>query len=303
MGEASREVPLSVVVPVVTGTQSIMDCLAALVAASSPGLPIEVLAVNRCGDGVAREIGVRFPSVTVVRVASDTSIPRMRAIAFRRARGSAVAVIEDHVIVPRDWPQRLIDALERGADAVGGTLENGAVSTTADWAAFFCEYSRLLRPRAAGPATALTGNNVAYRSARLAAYAATIDAERWEDALHTAMSRDGLCLVYDPSIVAIHARHYRPAEYVGDRYHYSRAYAGLRAADRGALVRLGRAASTVALPPVLLYRIVAHVVASRRHLAELVSALPWLTLFVCVWAAGEAVGWLAGPGDALTKVT
>ena len=58
----------------------------------------------------------------------------------------------------------------------------------------------------------------------------------------------------------------------------------------------------VALAPVLLLRIVCRVLARRCYQAELVRSLPLLVLFVGAWAAGEAVGYAAGPGDALARV-
>ena len=42
--------------------------------------------------------------------------------------------------------------------------------------------------------------------------------------------------------------------------------------------------------------------AKRRLQGELLSALPYLGLFVIVWAIGEMVGYLRGTGDALAKI-
>lgn len=295
---------LSVVVPSVNGLPILLECLAALQAdADAAHLDAEVLVVDRCGENVRRAVGLKFPRATVIAVEPGTTIPGMRAVAFQRARAAAVAVIEDHVLVPQGWARLLLDALAAGSDVVGGSVRNAAVETTTDWAAFLCEYSHLLPPIPQGDVESLTGNNVVYRRALLDRYAATIAEGRWEDHLHGAMRRDGIRLTCRPEIVVGHKMHYRVRDYLSQRYLYSRAYAGLRAAPIAAPRRLALALATAALPPILFYRIVSRVAAAGGHGAELVRSLPLLALFVCAWAIGEAVGYAAGPGDALARVT
>jgi hypothetical protein len=116
------------------------------------------------------------------------------------------------------------------------------------------------------------------------------------------MQRDGVRLRCHPDIVVQHKMHYTVAEYLSQRYLYARAYAGLEGAEMTAARRLAAAVMRLALPPVLLYRIVSRVLAAGRHRAELARALPLLLLFTCGWAAGEIVGFVAGPGDALSRV-
>ena len=69
-----------------------------------------------------------------------------------------------------------------------------------------------------------------------------------------------------------------------------------------ALTRALFAVGSMALPPVLLARIATRVLGKRRHREELLRSLPLIALFVCAWAAGEAMGYAAGPGDALSRV-
>ena len=293
---------LSVVVPSVNGLPILIECLAALQAdAAASAVRLEMLVVERCGETVRRAVAQRFPDARLLPVASDTTIPKMREAAFLAATAAAVAVIEDHVIVPPGWARQMLDALAAGADVVGGSVRNAATETTTDWAAFLCEYSHLLAPLAAGDAESLTGNNVVYRRALLDRYRSVIAEGRWEDHLHAAMRRDGVRLTCRPDIVVGHKMHYRVRDYLSQRYLYSRAYAGARAMRLAAPKRAVLSLATAALPPMLFYRIVSRV--GRAHRAELVRSLPLLLLFVCAWAAGEAVGYAAGPGDALARVT
>ncbi|HUF46341.1 MAG TPA: glycosyltransferase [Vicinamibacterales bacterium] len=294
---------LSVVVPSVNGPPILFECLDALLRESASGARLEVIVVDRLGPAVRSAVAARFPAAVVVPADAGATIPEMRALAFDRATGDAVAVIEDHVIVPDGWARQMLESLLSGHDVVGGSVENAATGTTTDWAAFLCEYSHLLPPIPGGEVDALTGNNVVYRRSLLERYRATIAKGRWEDYLHAAMRRDGVRLVCHPEIVVGHKMHYRVRDYVGQRYLYARAYAGLRVAGAGAARRFAMTLGALVLPPVLFVRIVRRVAAKPAYRPTLVRSLPLLVLFVTAWAAGEIVGYSAGSGNALARVT
>ncbi len=293
---------LTVLIPSVNGA-ILFECLSALgAAAPSVDGALEVIVIVRCGALLRRQLAEVHPDAIVLPVDAGTTIPEMRALGFRRARGAAVAVIEDHVIVPPDWPRRLLDALAAGAAVVGGSVQNAAIGSTVDWAAFLCEYSHMLAPVGGERVDGVTGNNVVYRRDLIEKYASVLAAGRWEDHFHSAMRDDGVALTCRPEIVVGHKMHYRIRDYVGQRYLYSRAYAGMRRPAMPAAGRAVRTLSALALPPLLLARIVGRVRASGRHQAELVRSLPLLLLFVCSWAVGEAVGYAIGTGNALARV-
>jgi hypothetical protein len=290
---------LSVVVPSVTGDDSLVGCLSALrtVAAKTP---LQIIVADRCGDHLRSALAARFPDVEILAAATGTSIPELRAMAFDRARGAAVAVIEDHVIVPPDWGRDLLAALADGPEVVGGSVYNGATSTILDRAAFLCEYAPVLMPLPRGPAERIAGNNVVYRRAVLDRYRGAA-AGQWEDVLHASMRQDGVRIECRPEISVEHRQRMRIGDYMAQRFLYSRSYAGARAVAAGRLRRVMMAVRSVALPPVLLARIGRHAVRAR-HTHDYVSGFPLLIVFTTVWAAGEVVGWLRGTGDALGRV-
>jgi hypothetical protein len=297
----SADADLSVVIPSVNGLPIILECLGALRAEAAEGVAIEMLVVDRCGEDVRSAIHERFPEATVLSAERGTTIPAMRAMAFWRARGPAVAVIEDHVLVPRGWARQMLDAISTGHDVVGGGVTNAATERLVDRAAFLCEYSHLLPPLHAGEVETLTGNNVVYTRALLERYRTTVEEGGWEDRLHAAMRREGVTLLCRPEIVVAHKMHYRVRDYLTQRFLYARAYDGLRRGDN-VVAALGTALTRLALPPILLFRIANRVRAARSQRCDFVLCLPLLVLFVSAWAAGEAVGALAGPGDALSRV-
>jgi hypothetical protein len=226
----------------------------------------------------------------------------MREIAFGEATADAVAVIEDHVIVPPGWARALLDARRATGAVVGGSIDNAARSSVVDWAAFLCEYSHCITPLPSGPATGLPGNNVIYDRALLERYRDTIAAGKWENHLHDAMHRDGVPMVLLPEIGVGHKKHYTVGEYLSQRFLYARSYAGERVKGMPLAKRFAYGAAAFALPPLLMYRTVARVLAKRRYRLQLLLSIPLLVLFIASWTAGEIVGYWFGPADSLSRV-
>jgi hypothetical protein len=292
---------LSVVVPSVNGMSDLSDCLRAL-EREGHGVRLELLVVERCGEDVRRQVRAAFPFVRMIEVDRSVTIPEMRARAFEAATAPAVAVIEDHVIVPAGWARQMLEALGGAERVVGGSVENAATGTVLDWAAFLCEYSHCLPPLPAGPATWLTGNNVVYPKALLDRHRTIIEAGRWENYLHDALRAAGVPLVCHPEIIVGHKKHYSFAEYLSQRYLYARSYAGARVAGSPFAKRMTFGLAAFVLPPLLFYRTVARIMQKGRHRALLLKSVPFIAVFVLAWGWGEVVGYWRGAGDSLSRV-
>jgi len=293
---------LSIVIPSVNGSEPLRETLAALQAQSADA-SLEVLVPERCGPEVRNTIEKEFPRARIIPVEPATPIPIMRHYAFQEARGTSVAVIEDHVIVDEDWVDRILAARGDGADVVGGSVYNAATDTLLDRAAFLCEYSHDLNPREATETSALPGNNVAYDRELLSELQSVTSEGRWEDHLHQAMHDRSARMVFQPEIRAGHKMHYQSAaEYAEQRLLYSRAFSAMRLADSGLVPRVGYAVATIVLPLVLAVRILSRAWRGGTPAIELVRSLPYILYFVSAWAAGEAAGALFGAGDALGRV-
>ena len=292
---------LSVVVPSVNGLGDLIGCLTAL-QAQSADVSLEMLVVDRIGDSVRSEVAQRFPTARVLGVPESTTIPQMRQVAFESASGEAVAVIEDHVVVPPGWARALLDARRETGAVVGGSIDNAARTSLVDWAAFLCEYSHCITPLPAGPTSALPGNNVVYDRALLLRYRDTLAAGKWENYLHDAMHRDGVPMILRPEIGVGHKKHYTVGEYLSQRFLYARSYAGERVKGMPLSKRFAYGAAAFALPPLLMYRTLARVLAKRRYRMQLLLSIPLLVLFIASWTAGEIAGYWFGPADSLSRV-
>lgn len=293
---------LSVIIPSVNGFGDLEGCLRAL-EAQRKDVALEALVVDRLGDSVRNRVRDRFPWARLIDVPAGTTIPEMRAIGFAAASAPAVGVIEDHVLVREGWAKQMLAAIGGGAAVVGGPIENAATNTLMDWASFLCEYSHCIPPLPEGRVDWLPGNNVVYTRKVLDAHAAVIAEHKWENRLHDAIRDSGTPLLCRPEIVADHKKHFTFGEYMSQRYLYSRSYAGARVRGAPLTKKLVYAVGSLVLPPVLFLRTVSRIRAKDRHQAELKRSLPYIAFFVVAWAAGEFVGYVAGAGDSLSKVT
>lgn len=297
---------LAVIIPSVNSYDDLDGCLRAL--ATAQGARITVIVVDRLGEHVRHWVRKGHPGTLVIAVPGDTPIPQMRAIGIRKATAPAIAapaiaVIEDHVIVPPGWARAMLDALDAGADVAGGAVDNAATGSWVDWSAFLCEYSSTLPPLPAGPSDWLPGNNVIYRADVLARHDAVLDEGKWENRLHDAIREGGTVLMMHPEIVVGHKMHYSFGLYMAQRYLYSRSYAGAMrdGMPKGKQILMGGAA-LIALPPMMFLRTIQRIRAKRRYPRELIRALPLLVPFCLSWGAGEAVGYWFGPGRAMNRV-
>jgi len=293
---------ISVIVPSVNGLDDLIGCLAAL-EAQRADTELEALVIDRLGESVRSEVRAKFPWARVIEVDAGTTIPHMRALGVDAAEAPVIGVIEDHVLVRPGWALQMLKAVEDGAHIVGGSVENGATDTVCDWASFLCEYSHCLPPLPAGEVDWLTGNNVVYTRTLLDEHRAILDEHKWENRLHDAIRDSGTPLVCHPEIVVDHKKHFTLGEYLYLRYQYSRSYAGARIDGQPLSKRMFYAAASLALPPVLFYRTFSRIREKGRHTEWLGKSVPYLAVFVVAWALGEMVGYLAGAGDSLAKVT
>jgi hypothetical protein len=227
----------------------------------------------------------------------------LRACARTVARGRVVAVTEDHCLVAPDWCRRLLEAHARhpGAVAVKGTVRNGSRARLVDRAAFLLNQAPHLAPFTGGPWDTVLGVScVAYKREPLArlvpdpgAPVELADAGAWP-------SR-GQTLVADEGIWVEHCQSAPLLPMSALQLHNGRAVAGLRRSRMRGRDWL-RLAALPGLPLVRTGRLVA---LCRRKGVPWRELLPCLPLFLWYFAwkgAGEAAGYLAGPGQSARRL-
>jgi hypothetical protein len=292
------EPQLSVVVASVNGLPYLGRCLDAV---ASRAAGAEVVVADWSDEATRSEVRERWPRVRLLTFDEPRTIPELRAAGVFAATAPNVALIEDHCVVSEGWAERHVSAHRAGQAVVGGPIRNAATGRVRDWAAFFCEYSAVMEPMPAGPVPGLPGMNVSYDRRAIAAIEDLLRAGRWETWLHPRLEERGFELHCEPEAVVEHDKGFELGEFLTQRYHYSRSYAGMRNDDLGPR-RWLYLAGTPLLVPLLYARMASAVCRRRRHRGVFLVATPLILAYVATWAFGEAVGYAFGGGRSLDRV-
>ncbi|MCC7391723.1 glycosyltransferase [Candidatus Sumerlaeota bacterium] len=293
---------VSIVIASVNGPVCLRECLESLTNQDG-NISAEIIVADCCGDATARMVAEQFPGVDFTQFQERRTIPELRAFGMLRSKGEIVAITEDHCIAPRDWFQQMVKAHEtHDCDAAGGAIENAAIHRIIDWAVFFCEYLRYMNPIPEGYTHDIPGNNASYKRPVLEVMRDLLEGGYWEGFLHARLVEKQKKIYCSPAMVILHKKSFGFGEFLSQRYHYGKSYAGMRNEISTPAKRLFYIVFSPLLPPVLVYRMVKLTMLKKRFRKEAILSIPYLLTFSLFWAAGEFMGYVFGPGDSLAKV-
>jgi GT2 family glycosyltransferase len=293
---------VSVVIAWVNSFDLLRPGLDALLAQRGAGA-IEMIVATRRAEVDQVALRTAYPGVRLLVAPANTSIPALRSLALKQARGTVVAVTEDHCVPCPDWVERIGAAIEqRGAGLVGGPVENAWTGRLRDRAAFLTEYAGAIRPTMPEPTRNLPGNNVAYSSALVPGLCRILDSGRWESFYHQQLAALGEPLIYDPDLLVYHRRPFDFWYFVAQRFHFSRSFAAMRNQSLSRRGRLAYGLGSAALPPFLILRGLRTLQRKRRFVGQYLLALPLIAAYTCAGAVGEMCGYLLGGGASLARV-
>ncbi|MGH9839345.1 MAG: glycosyltransferase [Blastocatellia bacterium] len=292
---------ISVVVTAINGFPELNRCLKAL--ANQRGAPdAEVIVVGSALNGLVEYVTVNFPGVKVISREERVTIPELRATGMSRAAGEIVAITEDRCVPAENWLKAIDKAHQSEYEVVGGAVEPDDIEGILNWAVYLCEYSSLMLPVPEGEVAGVAGNNSSYRREALNRVSEKIKNNYWESFLHEELRRNGVKILFTPWMLVSKNIDFTLSYFLGQRFHYSRSFAGMRGERATMLQRLIYAAMTPGLPLLMTLRIARQVFQKRRRRKEFLLSLPLLAAFMASYAAGEFVGYLSGPGRSLLKV-
>lgn len=187
------------------------------------------------------------------------------------------------------------------AAAIGGSVENGATESMLDWASFLVVQMPFAAPIPNGPTAKLAGAvNVAYKRSAIEWYD-DFDGLGMLDVLHQRqLGQSGQNLIADDSIRVCHDQSLGTRGTTEIHYHAGRTFAGFlrQRMDRTAWLRF---AGVLVVPYVRFGR--AMLLGARKGYGpELRRAWPAVLWLYLVQAAGQVVGFVAGPGDSPRRV-
>lgn len=246
-------------------------------------------------------IKAEFSNFIWIDAPEGCTVPAMRKLALSKCRGRLVGFTEDDCVVSSDWCEKVIEAHKAENVAIGGSVEPGNYGRSLDWAVFFCEYARFMRPFA-GVVQALPGNNITYKSESLKKLLET-DASGgvYEVFVNGELQKSGQELKADPSFSVRNINSWKLTNLVDVPFHHGRGFAAMRLDSKPLLSRLPFLGIAMVLPAVQIARMGRQIMSKGRHAREFVQCLPQVSLFYVSWSIGEFVGYLLGPGGSLKQ--
>jgi hypothetical protein len=119
--------------------------------------------------------------------------------------------------------------------------------------------------------------------------------------VHEQWHEEGKPMLADPAIVVRNEHRWNTNDVLCVPFFHARAFGARRARAWGIGRRGIRAFATLGLPPIHIARSLQRVLSRRRGVLRTIGALPWIGVFGLSWAAGECLGYMAGPGDSLRR--
>lgn len=294
-----RRRSLTVVVAAWNDAELLRTCLRSLEACSGRAA-LEVIVAAPSGRGFEAVVS-EFAEDAVVPMPSDATVPVLRAAGLARASGDIVAFLEDHAMVAPSWAAALLEPFgDSAVHAVGGPVAPAPGLSTLDWGAYLFDYGRFMPPAVAGPVRELSGLNMAFARELLDALGDTLRDGVIEGPLHEALRQRGVVLYLAPAAIVYQTKRYSLRETLDSVYYLGRGYASRRVQGTAVAGRLMRAAGSMVLPAVLVWRVLSVVLPKGRDTGRVLAGLGYLCLIALAWSVGEVVGYVAGAGDSET---
>jgi hypothetical protein len=277
---------VSVVIASCSGPDDLRLCLESVMPQAAEA---EVIVAAPASFG-AGQVVARHPGVRLIEAPDGTSVFRLRSRGINEARGSFVALTEDHCVVAPHWLERVRAARAEGHGVVGGPVDSDLKGVRAR-ALFLVEYAGLL-PGGTGR-RAVSGVNAAYDRRALEGVRLTWQDVFCENEVHDALAGAGH-VPYRVEDAWVRTRlRMSLGEAMGHLFRGGRRFGGYRRSRSSRAFRYFFPLLAPAVPGVLLARIFRAVVERRaRWLPASLLAAPEMTLLLCAWSAGELTGHL-----------
>jgi hypothetical protein len=278
-----------------------MSCLKAQTAAKQMEVILVVPSLEQC-DLDESELNC-FHSWQVVEIGAIKSIAHGFVAGIRKAHAPVVALTEDHSFPEAKWAQILIATHQQPWAAVGPSIKNGNPDTMISWADFYVSYSEWSHPVSSGLVRHLPGHNSSYKRDVLLAFGEQLDSlMQAESVLHRYLKAKAYQLWLESNTYTLHLNFTALAPWIKAQYHAGRQFAATWAQQwswrRRCLFTIG----SPGIPWLRLWRIQKHI--HRTHTAGFfIRLLPTLLVGLLVNGLGQMVGYAAGIGDSIEKVT
>jgi len=267
------------------------------------GNRLAIVVVDVVGDEFA-ELRTHGPSrVLYLRGTATMAWGASRAEGWRASTSPAVAFIEDHCFPARTWAEHVADAYRTGTwAAVGYAFTNANPASRTSRASFLADYGHYAHPAESRVVVRTQSNNISYRREAVERLGIPLDLLLENDwNTQKALREAGGQIYQAASALAAHHNFETMDEIVQEGFSHCRTMAAARAEREGwsGARRYAQGLATLPVAPVVRgYRLLRQVLKKPAQRKELLRALPELSAAFAAAASGEAMGYLAGVGDA-----
>jgi len=241
-----------------------------------------------------------FFSLTILETRTIRQTGAAKALGVEAARAPLVMFLEDHSFPDPGCAQAMLERhRQQEVAAVGPLMLNANPSSPVSWGTFLVFYGPWTGKRLQPQVHHLPANHSCYRREVLMAYGQQLaDRLEVESVLHWDLIDSGERLYLDHRAKVYHLNFSSISPLVREYFLASRVFAANRAARWASLQRTIYAIGSALLPFLRWQRIVEQATDVQLEPQLLLRASPSLFLNLCAGAAGEMLGYLAGPGNA-----
>lgn len=297
----SGKIKLSVIVAFYDCQSSLKERLRNILLHSSSEM--EVIVTGCCPtDTNVPEIG-DFASVAFLEFPPNTSLPVLLGAAITYSSGEIIAITDSSCEVSENWVPAMMQAHHGKSAVVGGVVEISTDETgLVGWAAYFCDYARFMRPIKSGVARVVPGNNLSLGRSLLEKGGWRPNEEFWKSYWCRRLQSQGIELYTEPSAIVSWHRNPNAIQFLINRYHHGRCFAGMRIRESSPLKRLLFGVGSSLLPIIAFVRAISGVLKKGRFFGRLVLSVPLIAAASVLWSAGEMVGYFAGAGKSCQRI-
>ncbi|MEO8042719.1 MAG: glycosyltransferase [Acidobacteriota bacterium] len=291
---------LSVVVASLNGQTALQNCLDSILADKT--VDVEIIVTSRGPNVPLSELSDRYCGVNFVQFPLGTQLPVLLAAGIARSHGDVIALTDSSCVVSNCWASSILRAHDGKWPVIGGAVDINVNGKLVNWAAYFCDYSQFMSPARAGVVSAVPGNNLSIKRAALKIGSAFVENEFWKTHWCRSLQATGIELFLDPAISVRCDKNYEPATFMIRRFHQGRCFAGIRSSQMKRSNRVLFAAGAPILPLLLMFRTARPVMREKRFWGKFLLSMPMILAAFVAWSAGEALGYLTGPGTSSDRI-
>ncbi len=303
----TKGIDLSIVVALISGNTSDLDrCLRSLVTQTFEG-SLEIIVPYDPPCAHVCSLQEDYPTVRFHAADHlNTALARqgaarehhdaLRTIGIRAAKGTIVALTEDHAVALEGWCRQMVSLLEENeaVAAVGGAVDCRA-KRCLQQAVYLCDFGRYQNPLREGVAEFVSDSNVFYRASALRSVE-----DAWRDDYHETLVHDALtagpCEIWlTPRTTVLQERtQLTMGMACRERFVWARSYAGTRVSVMNTQRRLIMIVLSFLLPFLMTLRLYKGLMERDRLSVRTITLLPLILLLQTFWGLGEFVGYVTG---------